>query len=394
MKNSIVLILIILAFASCKQPHEKKLSADDTLKKIKNLIDSTATEFIEKPLINSASIGFYYKGEEYIGHYGELEKNKKNLPCNETIYEVGSLSKVLTGTVMAHAVLEGKLNLEDRVDKYLNEEYPNLSFEDYPLRIKHLLTHSSGLPNILPNSLEDLLTIDFLKKDTPSKINSILKEYDKETFLKDLHKISIDTIPGFKYSYSSAGTELAAYILEEVYQDDFEDILVAFLADKIGMTETKIRLNQYEKKNLAVGYHADYPDITVPMQELPWGAGGNIKTTLPDMMKFIKFQLSKSDITEESHKIIVNYGKEVGVAYFWEVSSENEKLGKHYIHHGGVPRSQCYIYIIPKYNLGTFIITNQSGKETTRKMRETLDKIFDGILDHEKKQATTTPKLH
>ncbi|MCH2229248.1 MAG: beta-lactamase family protein [Crocinitomicaceae bacterium] len=107
---------------------------------------------------------------------------------------------------------------------------------------KHLLTHSSGLPNILPNSLEDLLTIDFLKKDTPSKINSILKEYDKETFLKDLDKISIDTIPGFKCSYSRAGTELAAYILEEVYQDDFEDILVAFLNDKIGMTETKIRL--------------------------------------------------------------------------------------------------------------------------------------------------------
>ena len=101
-------------------------------------------------------------------------------------------------------------------------------------------------------------------------------------------------------------------------------------------------------------------------------------------MKFIKFELSKSDIAEESHKIIVNYGKGVGIAYFWEVYSENEKLGKHYIHHGGVPRSQCYIFIIPKYNLGTFIITNQSGKETAKKMRETLDIIFEGIMVHEK----------
>ena len=260
---------------------KKKMFAEDTNKNIKKLIDSAANEFIGKPLIKSTSIAICYKGQEYIGHYGEFEKNKKNEPSNETIYEIGSISKVLTGTIMAHAVLEGKLDLEDRVDTYLKEEYPNLSFQDHPVRIKHLLTHSSGLPNILPKSLEDLITIDFLKKETPVKINSILKEYDKETFLKDLHTIGMDTIPGFKYSYSSAGTELVAYILEKVYQDDFENILVGFLADKLGMTETKIRLNEDEKKNLAIGYHAAYPDITPAMQELPWGAGGNIKNYCP-----------------------------------------------------------------------------------------------------------------
>ncbi len=82
MKKCIALILMVLAFTNCNQPNEKKIPADDTNKNIKNLIDSTAIEFTGKPLINSTSIGVYYKGQEYIGHYGELEKNKKNQVTN------------------------------------------------------------------------------------------------------------------------------------------------------------------------------------------------------------------------------------------------------------------------------------------------------------------------
>lgn len=374
------LLILTLTVISCK--NKGKQSTEIKNSKIVQLIDSVATKMIDDPLINSTSIGICYNGKEYINHYGELEKGKGNTPNNKTIYEIGSLSKVLTGTIVANAVLENKISIEDVVNKYLDEEYLNLSYLNKPIKIKHLLTHSSGLPNMLPLELNSILS-DFLNYDTPSKINEVLKNYNKTKFLEDVHSINIDTVPGVKYSYSSAGTELTAHILETVYKTDYEDLLINFLSTKIGMKNTKITLKENDIKKLAVGYHTDNSKITSPMGKLPWGAGGNIKSTIPDMMKFVKYQLENNEIVQESHKPLVQYTDEFGLAYFWNIDSSNEKLGKHYVHHGGVPRSQCYIFIIPKYNLGAFIITNQCGQNTAPKMNKALNQIFDRIKETE-----------
>lgn len=390
--NKILYFLFIIIITGCKQNSKKESLAKNKNNEIQEIIDSAAFRLINKPLINSSSIGVVYKGEKYTGHYGELEKTKGNPPTNKTIYEIGSLSKVITGTLVAKAVLEGKLNLEDDVQQYLEEDYPNLSYENQPVKIKHLLTHSSGLPNILPLNLNPLMTSDFLKQDSPSKIDSILSGYDKKFFYKDLQNLEIDTIPGINYSYSTAGTELIAGILENVYQKEFETLLTDFLSAEIGMEESIITLGEDSQKNLAVGYHADHPEISSPMGKLPWGAGGGIKSTVPDMLKFMEFQLDNNKIARVSHKVLKDYSDEVGVAYFWEVDSSNPKLGKYYSHHGGVPRSQCFLFIIPKHELGIFIITNQSGKDTASKMRKAVDEIIDGVRKHNEQNLARTEK--
>ncbi|MBZ9629805.1 beta-lactamase family protein [Salegentibacter sp. LM13S] len=380
--NKNLFLIFIIIITSCNQNKKNESLAKNENNEIQQLIDSAANRLINEPLINSTSIGIVYNNQEYIAHQGELEKGNNNSPTNNTVYEIGSLSKVLTGTLMANAVLEDKLNLEDKVSKYLKEDYPNLAYENQPVKIKHLLTHSSGLPNILPLKLNSLMTTDFLKQDTPSKIDSILKDYSQQSFLKDLHTISIDTVPGVNYSYSTAGTELAAHILENVYQTEFEKLLTEFLSNEVGMEETFITLDKNNEKNLAVGYHADHPDITLPMGKLPWGAGAGIKSTVPDMMKFLQYQLGNNEVVEESQKVLVDYTDEVGVAYFWEVDASQADLGKYYSHHGGVPRSQCFLFILPKYDLGIFLITNQSGKDTAPKMKKAVDEIIDGIVKH------------
>ncbi|SNZ00966.1 serine hydrolase domain-containing protein [Flagellimonas pacifica] len=377
--NKYILLILLLTTISCNNKSKKSSEIKKETSEIDFLIDSVVTKMVNDTLINSISIGIYYNGKEYINHFGELEKGKGNTPNNKTIYEIGSLSKVFTGTIVANAVLEKKISVDDEINKYLNEEYPNLSYLNQPIKVKHLLTHTSGFPNMLPFELNPILS-DFLNYDTPLKINKILKDYNKPKFFKDMHSIKIDTIPGFNYSYSSAGTELTAHILEEIYKTNYEHLLINFLSKKIGMKNTKITLNKYEMTNLAVGYHTDNSTITSAMEKLPWGASGNIKSTITDMMKFVKYQLANNDIVLESHRPLIQFNKEFGLSYFWNIDSSNEKLGKHYFHHGGVPRSQSYIYVIPKYNLGAFIITNQSGKNTAHKMKEVLNQIFDKMI--------------
>ncbi|MDA6072461.1 hypothetical protein NJT12_22815 [Flavobacterium sp. AC] len=104
-----------------------------------------------------------------------------------------------------------------------------------------------------------------------------------------------------------------------------------------------------------------------------------MKSIIPDMVKYIKFQLKNNEIVAESHKTIVKFDNEFSIGYFWNIATDDKKLGTFYIHHGGVPRSQCYIYIVPKYDLGAFIITNQSGTDTAKVMEDALNEIFEKI---------------
>lgn len=360
------------------------LAQNSQTKNIKILIDSAASRMIKKPLIHSTSIAIVYQGKEFIGHYGELEEGKNNCPNNETIYEIGSLSKTFAGTLAATAVCEKKLNIEDEVQRYLPKNYPNLKYGKQPILIKHLLSHTSGFPNMLPFEANTILQ-NFTSHDTPAKINELYKNYDQKDFLRDLHKVKIDTVPGYKYSYSSAGSQLIAFILEKVYQTKYEKLLTDYLTKNIAMQNTKISLSNQDAKKLAVGYHSDNNIITSPMPQLPWGAAsGNMKSTIPDMVKYIKFQLKNNKIVAESHKTIVKFDNEFSIGSLWNIATDDKELGTFYIHHGGVPRSQCYIYIIPKYDLGAFIITNQSGTDTARIMEDTLNEIFEKITVIEK----------
>jgi len=367
MKNKFLLILL-LSSVFC-------LAQSSKTENIKILIDSATNRMIKKPLIHSTSIAIVYQGKEFIGHYGELEAGKNNCPDNETIYEIGSISKTFAGTLAAKAVCEKKLNIEDEIQKYLPEDYPNLKYGNQPILIKHLLSHTSGLPNMLPLEANTILQ-NFLSHNTPAKIDELYKNYGEKDFLRDLHKVIIDTIPGYKYSYSSTGSLLVAFILEKVYKTKYEKLLTDFLTKDIAMQNTKINLSNQETKKLAVGYHSDNSVITSPMPQLPWGASGNMKSTVPDMVKYIKFELENNKIVAESHKSIVKFNNEFSIGYFWNIDTDDQKLGTFYIHHGGVPRSQCYIYIVPKYDLGAFIITNQSGADTAKVMSEAINEIF------------------
>ena len=149
------------------------------------------------------------------------------------------------------------------------------------------------------------------------------------------------------------------------------------------MNDTRIYLPDAQAPRLAIGYHSDNPVPTTPMPQLPWGASGNVKATAPEMLKYLRLQLANSPVVAESHRPLVTFDSDFSIGYFWNIVSGDALKGTYYAHHGGVPRSQCYVYIMPKYDLGIFVITNQSGNETAHAMEAAIDTLVKRIASRE-----------
>ena len=369
--NAVVLSAVLLA-VGCEG---RKVPSND----VGAAVDEAAHALIEQPLLHSASIGVVYRGKTFIRHRGEMVAGKPDVPTDATLYEIGSLSKTLAGTLMARAVLEGRVGLEDDVRSYLQGDYPNLQYQGQPIRVRHLLSHTSGLPNMLPERANTVLE-DFTDHRVPGELSALYAHYGKPDFLRDLHAVRIPRMPGKEYAYSSAGTELPAHILEGVYKTDYTSLLRGFFSDAAAMTSIGIKLGNAEKDRLAIGYHSDNPVPTSPMPQLPWGASGNVKATVPDMVKYLQFQLANGPVVQESHRTLARFDDEFSIGYFWNIVAGDRQKGVYYAHHGGVPRSQCYIYIMPEHDLGIFVITNQSGDRTARAMEAAIDTLVGRVV--------------
>ncbi|OEK05528.1 hypothetical protein BFP71_09680 [Roseivirga misakiensis] len=341
------------------------------------ITEKQGTKFLKSKNINSVSIGIYYQGETVTNHLGELYKGEGNTPNDQTIYEIGSVTKTLTGYLMAKAVLDGKINLEDDIRKYLNGDYPNLAYESEAITIRHLLTHTAGLPLFLPEPAN--VIFQKLQKDVPQEYYKIEKEYTKDQFFTDLRKLEITAKPGTKYSYSNSGVELVGYILESIYEKDLDTLLEEHILNRYGMTDTAIKLDESKKERLAQGYWLDNKTLSPNQLNTLWAAGSGLKMTMADMMRYAKAQLDDSDpVIVKSHEPLFAQNSASKMGYLWQMRLD--KHGKYFNHHGGTTGMQNWLFIFPKYDLVISIITNQSGPKTPKLLSKTANQILKGVI--------------
>ena len=140
------------------------------------------------------------------------------------------------------------------------------------------------------------------------------------------------------------------------------------------MTNTKVHLASKELDRLANGYGEANNKVPHFANTL-WGAGSGIKSTPSDLINYMKLQLEKdNEVINESHRIL--YAEDdIHMGYLWPIFNDAED-GVYYNIHGGAFGTQNFLKILPKYNLGISIITNQSGPETQGKLLSTLNNLL------------------
>ncbi|MEO1487363.1 MAG: serine hydrolase domain-containing protein, partial [Bacteroidota bacterium] len=351
MKQTVYLFLAILFFA-CQA---KKKVEQTPFQDLTERVDHYANQIIQKGNINSLAVAIYKDGEMYHGYYGSMTKGENTPPNDSTLYEIASITKVFVGSLAAKAVLEEKITLEDDIRTYLDGEYPNLEFEGTPITVRNLLTHTLGLKDKRTQksqAIRDSIAQGYFK-DAPIP-------YTMNDFLEDLKTMEVDKKPGTVFVYNSMGSELMSHILERVYQDSFNNLLTAFLKE-LEMNNTFLEKTQLKRNpNCIIGYGED--GKPAPRDRSPLlGGGGGLVSTLPDLMKFIQFQLeSTNPIIKESTKILYEDEEET-MGYLWQNMGVAEREGFYYGKTGTSFGMQSSLLLCPDSNYGKIIILNNTS---------------------------------
>ncbi len=320
---------------------------------VEQAITKNALQLLEDKRFHAVSIAVLKDGKATIKHFGELSIGKGNQPNDSTLYELASVTKTFTGYVAAKAVLDQKINLEDDIRSYLDEVYPNLAFKGEPIKIKHLITHTSGFPNFPPRS------------------------ENKQAFLEGLKVINIKTKPGEVYFYSNTAPELTAYILEKVYQKPFEELVNEFVLKPNQMNQTKFTLSENDKARLVKGYN-DQNELMPNFNRTLWGGISGLHASTTDLVKYMELQLDGSNpVVKEAHRKLHQEGADFGEGYHWYIIENGDQLI--YRHHGGIYGMQNWFVVYPKQNIGIAILTNTSFNETGEILERVVDRLFEDL---------------
>jgi serine-type D-Ala-D-Ala carboxypeptidase/endopeptidase len=321
------------------------------------------------------SIGVYIDGKIFSYNFGYTDKINKIKPTNETIYEIGSITKTFTGTLLAQAVVDKKVKLDDDIQKYLDESYPNLEYKDQPIKLFQLINHTSGLPFLLP----DRKDIFQHSQDSISYfVTEIQSHYTKGKFLKDLHNVKLDTIPGIKFSYSNAGAQLLGFILEKVYGASFESLIKKYITDPNHIPDTKLTYSAKEMKYFAKGYNGK--GILMPYNPDMIGAAGKINSTLSDMLNYIKFHLNENNpVIKLSHATTFGDINTFAIGLNWQMNKTSDGYRRIW-QSGGSFGFATYCVIYPELNIGMVLLSNEADQTAQNGLSEAAKKIFEIII--------------
>lgn len=376
MKTPLSLFLAVLLIFSCKQEHKEV--ENNVLNPIEYLMINNANLILENQEINSISIGVYKDGKTYTGYFGEIDKGRNNLPNDSSFFELASVTKSFTGIITAQAVLDGKLKPEDDIRNYLEDSYPNLVYENRPIQIRDLLTHSSGIRRDFSKPLNKLFDLDATEEEKVT-----IQNYDRKALLKDLISYELDTIPGTRYDYSPViGPEILAMILEKVYDKSYSELLTELVLSKANMNQTKMSLNELETNHLINTYTDEgrfAEQIAIPMS----GAGAGLKSTIPDVIKYIKYLLeSDSPVITKMQKPLFKDEDDDMYGYFWQINDDGE-----FMHNGGTNGSTNWLVILPELNAGFTVFFNSNGDTSGVLINRIANSIINDIERYPKKNV-------
>lgn len=222
------------------------------------------------------TIGIYSNGEENIIPFGECGE----VAAENRLYEIGSITKIFTASLLAKYVYENKIRLEDKIDQYLNlKEAPH-----YPT-IAQIATHYAGYGEIPFDKVHKVIALTLF--GNMKQHNPFIK-YDIEWLKNEAYKHALNN-KKYSWQYSNFGYAILGLVLAEIESANYKQCLTSFIKNELDLEETQYGSNNprhllgYSGKRKCGNW--DWPD------DAGMAPAGCISSNISDLMKFAKMNL-------------------------------------------------------------------------------------------------------
>jgi CubicO group peptidase (beta-lactamase class C family) len=311
-------------------------------------VDKAVSDFMGNPDNAGAVIAVVSGDDVFYYHYGEATKGMGKLPDNNTIFEIGSISKTFTGILLAQAVVDKKLSLDDDIRKYLPGNSTGMELDGKPILIKHLANHTSGLPKLT----DDLDTTPGYDKNDP------YKHYTRQMYFDYLARVKLKSTPGSKQEYSNTGVAVLGLILQKVYGQTYEQLLNTYISKPFKMVNTFTIVPEKQLNNFATGY-AD-GTVTPHWNLADSNAAGGIRSTIADMALYLKANMADATpAIKLSHNVTFGTGQQAtGLNWFMPVTKNGDTL---LWHNGGTGGFSSYMGYLKNKKVGVVVLVNSAS---------------------------------
>ena len=283
MPKKTLILLAVLFVANFSAPINGMVQDEFPAEKLKK-IDALVDAYLEAGVINSMAIGILDGDIELTKGYGKLSKENPQAPDGDTVFEIGSISKVFTGILLADAINRGIVKADQPAGELLPEGITMPVSKKKPERqitLMHLSTHISGLPRMPDNF------------DAADPANPYV-DYSAEKMFEFLNSHELSRKPGIADEYSNFGVGLLGELLSQKQNSKYETLLVDRISGPLEMSNTMLTLTKDQKERFAPPHDAELAPSSNWEFDALAGAGG-IRSTVNDMLKFAQANLSPPD---------------------------------------------------------------------------------------------------
>ena len=267
----------------------------------------------------------------------------------DTVFEIGSVTKVFTSLLLAAMVESGELALSDPIAKFLPSDVIVPTRGDRQITLVDLATHTSGLPR-LPTNM------------SPAASDNPYADYSLEQLYGFLSRYQLPRDIGSQYEYSNYGAGVLGHVLALAGGSDYETLIRTRIAEPLGMSDTRVALTPDMRSRLSVGHNQSRDPVA--NWDLPTLAGaGALRSTTNDLLSFLAVHLgyATSELTAAAASMLevrrpAGPGGEVALAWHIQRGRGTEQIW----HNGGTGGYRSFVGFDPATRVGVVVLTNLS----------------------------------
>jgi len=348
-----LIILPLLSYAVVPDCQIIAQSHSDVLP-LEKITEYVQTFVFEQSGVPALMIGIISKNESAVISCGETVINNGQRPKMDTVWPIGSVSKVFTTQMLVAMTIKGQVKLTTSIDDLLDNN--NQSAD--PITLLDLATHSSGFPRQLPT----------IKHDDDYQTNTA---YDMPDFINWYKTYQAQYKPGTHYEYSNVGYGLLGQLLARQMNTDYNGLLQQLISKPLKMSDTTVKLSDDQAKREVTSYWMNGDQIKKDWEFRFEQPSGGLYSTMSDMLLFTDYQLGHAADSKENIRLAhasyiyqnqfdnpAGFGEDA-MALGWSVEFPAHGLPLQLMKNGWVNGVNTYVQLSPTEDIGIVSFTSK-----------------------------------